>query len=329
MFKPNKAVAVMVLSAVLSAAAVMSLCAHAQQPFPAKPIRMVNASTAGGQPDTIARLIAQKMSEQWGRPVVTDNRSGAGGVLAASLVAKASPDGHTMLYVLPNYVITPALQPSLPFDPVKDFAAVSQVGISTNVLVITPTLGVKTVKEFIALAKTQPGKLIFGSGATGTAGHLSGARFGLIAGIKVVHVAFKGGPDAAIEVLAGRSHYTISTMGVALPFIREGKMVALAVTSAQRAPVLPDVPSLSELQAEFKRPETSHGILAPAGTPRSIANQISKEIARILDLPDVKERLGSINFVIAPTTPEAYERILREQLDAMSRLVRDAGLRAK
>jgi len=311
------------------ALAAASSLAWAQQAFPNKPVRLVLSSTAGGQPDTVARMIGQKLGEDWGRPVVIDNRPGAGGVLAASTVAKSAPDGHTLLYLLPNFIITPALQPSLPFHPIKDFAGVSQIGVSTNVLVATPALGVKTVKDFIALAKAQPGKLIFGSGATGTAGHLSGARFGLIAGIKVIHVAFKGGPDAAIEVLAGRSHYTISTMGVALPFIKDGKLLALAVTSPQRASVLPDVPALAETQSEFKRPETSHGLVVPVGTPRPVLNQISKEIARVLDLPDIKERLQSISYIAAPTTPEAYDKILHEQLETVSKLVSDIGMRPK
>ena len=146
---------------------------------------------------------------------------------------------------------------------------------------------------------------------------------------KVVHVAFKGGPDAAIEVLAGRSHYTVATMGVALPFIKEGKLQALAVMSPRRAAVLPDVPALAETQSEFTRPETSHGLVAPAGTPRLVLNQISKEVARILDLPDIKERLQTISYISAPGTPEAYDKILREQLETVSRLVRDAGLRPK
>lgn len=265
--------------------------AHAQSAFPGKPVRLVSSTTAGGQPDTIARMIAQKMSEHWGRPIIMDNRPGAGGMLAANLVAKAAPDGHTLLYVLPNFVITPAMQPNVTYDALKDFAGIAQIGVSTNVLVVTPALNVKTLKEFIALAKSQTGKLIFGSGATGTAGHISGASLGLIAGIKVIHVAFKGGPDAAIEVLAGRSHYTVSTMGVALPFLNEKKLVALAVLSPQRAPVLPDVPTLSELQGEFKRPEISHGLLAPAGTPRTVLHLISKEVARVLALPDINPSL--------------------------------------
>ena len=311
------------------ALAVVPGVAQAQQTFPNKPIRLVAATTAGGQPDGLARLIGQKMSESWGRPVVIDNRPGGGGLLAASAVAKATPDGHTLMYALPIFTIGAVLQPSLPYDPLKDFAGIAQIGFSTNVLIVSNALGVKSVKELIALAKAQPGKLIFASGATGTAGHLSGARFNLIAGIKSVHVAFKGGPDATIEVLAGRAHYQVSTLGVALPFIKEGKLVPLAVTSPQRTPVLPDVPALSETQPEFQRPDTSHGLLAPAGTPRPILNQISREVARILDLPDVKERFQTIGFVAAPTTPAEYDKIVRAQIQTLSKLVTDAGLRPK
>ena len=302
---------------------------QAQQNFPSKPIRMVISTTAGSQPDSIARMLGQKMSESWGRPVVVDNRPGAGGVLAASTVATAAPDGHTLLYALPNFAISSVLQPNLPYDPSKDFAGIIQIGFSTNVLVASPALGVKSVKDLIALAQAQPGKLIFTSSPTGSAAHLTGARFNLIAGIKVVHVAFRGGPEATIEVLGGRASYHIGTMGVTLPFIKDGKLLALAVTSPQRAPVLPDVPALAETLSEFKRPETSHALLVPAGTPRPVLNQINKEIARILDLPDVKERLQGIAYVPAPGTPEECNKILRAQIEMLSRLVADAGLRPK
>ena len=302
---------------------------QAQQNFPSKPIRMVISTTAGSQPDSIARMLGQKMSESWGRPVVVDNRPGAGGVLAASTVATAAPDGHTLLYALPNFAISSVLQPNLPYDPSKDFAGIIQIGFSTNVLVASPALGVKSVKDLIALAQAQPGKLIFTSSPTGSAAHPTGARFNLIAGIKVVHVAFRGGPEATIEVLGGRASYHIGTMGVTLPFIKDGKLQALAVTSPQRAPVLPDVPALAETLSEFRRPETSHALLVPAGTPRPVLNQINKEIARILDLPDVKERLQGIAYVRAPGTPEECNKILRAQIEMLSRLVADAGLRPK
>ena len=304
-------------------------CAQAQQHFPTKPIRLVASTTAGSQPDTIARMIGQKITESWGQAIVIDNRPGGGGTLAAAPVAKATPDGHTLLYVLPNFVTAAVLQQRLPYDPLKDFVGISQIGISTNVLAAAPTLGVKSVGDLVALAKAQPGKLIFVSGPTGTAVHLTGARFNFLTGIKAVHVAFKGGPEATIEVLAGRAHYHVGTMGVTLPFIREGKLLALGVTTPQRSPVLPDVPALGELLPEFKRPETSHGLLAPAGTPRPIVAKISREVARILELPDVKERLQNISFVAAPSTSEEYDKILRGQIESVSGLARDIGLRPK
>jgi tripartite-type tricarboxylate transporter receptor subunit TctC len=327
LFQASPGLAIAVVMGIAHAAA--PGIAQAQQAFPSKPIRLVASTTAGSQPDGIARMLAQKMSENWGRPVVLENRPGAGGVLAAAMVAKATPDGHTLMYSLPNFAISPVLQQSVPYDPVKDFAGISQIGFSTNVLVAAPALGAKSVNDLVALAKAQPGKLICASSATGSASHLTGARFNFIAGIKVVSVAFKGGPDATIEILGGRAHYHVGTMGVVLPFVKEGKLVALAVTTPNRASALPDVPSLGETMPEFKRPETSHAILAPAGTPRPIINQINKEIARILDLPDVRERLQGIDFVPVPSTPEEYNRILRAQLATLTKLVSDAGLRPK
>jgi len=302
---------------------------RAQQKYPAKPVRIVVSTQAGSQPDMLARMISQKMSETWGQPVLVDNRPGGQGALAGSPVAKAAPDGYTLLYALPNFAISAAMQSGVPYDPLKDFAGISQLGFTTNVLVVNPSLGVKTLNDFITLARSQPGKLIFGTSPTGSAAHLSGARFNIVAGIKSVHVAFKGGPEATIEVLAGRLHYHIGTLGVLLPFIKEGKLLALAVTSPQRTPPLPDVPALAETLAEFKRPETSHGMLAPAGTPRPIVNQISKEIARILDLPDVRERTQSIGYVVAPSTPEEYGKLLQAQIQTLRKLILDAGLRPR
>ena len=299
------------------------------QGYPSKPIRLVVATTPASQPDMLTRMIGQKLSESWGQAVVIDNRAGGGGVLAASAVAKATPDGHTLLYSLPNFAISPVLQASVPYDPIKDFAGITQIGFSTNVLVVAPTLGVKSVKDFVALARTHPGKLIFASSAIGSASHLTGARFNYITGIKVVTVAFKGGPDATIEVLAGRGQYHVGTMGVVLPFVKQGKLVALGVTTPQRTPVLPDVPSLGETMPAFKRPETSHSVLAPAGTPRALVNQVNKEIARILELPDVRECLEGIGFVAAPSTPEECSRIIRSQIETLAKLASDAGLKPK
>ena len=315
-------------SSLILLAALLCGAAHAQS-YPVKPIRVVVSTTAGSQPDMLARMFGQKMSENWSQPVIVDNRPGAQGTLAATPVSKAAPDGYTLLYALPNFTIGTALQSNLPYDPLKDFAGITQIGFTTNVIVVNPALGPRNLADFIALAKSQPGKLIFGTSPTGSAAHLSGARFNVVAGIKAVHVAFKGGPEATIEVLAGRIQYHIGTLGVLLPFIKDGRLTALAVTSPQRTPALPDVPALGETLAEFKRPETSHGLLAPAGTPRAVISQLNKEMARILALPDVRQRTQDIGYVVDPSTPEEYNKIVRGQIQTLAQLVRDAGLKPK
>jgi tripartite-type tricarboxylate transporter receptor subunit TctC len=311
------------------AVAPLPVLAQAPQKFPTKPVRLVVGYVPGAQSDTIARIIATKMSERWGQAVVVENRPAAGGTLAAVTVAKATPDGHTLLYGGANFAISAAMQANLPYDPFKDFVGVSQIGYGTQVLVVGHALGIKSVKDLIALAKAQPGKLIFGSAATGSGTHLAGARFNLAAGIKVVHVAFKGGAEAMIEAMTGRVHYSMGTLVAALPFIKDGKLLALAVHTPQRSHVLPDVPALAETLPEFKRPDATNGVLAPAATPRPVVNQVSKEIARILDLPDMKEWLQSAGIVPAPTTPEEHDRILRAQIETLSKVVRDIGLRPK
>ena len=302
--------------------------AQVQQKFPSKPVRILVSNPAGSQGDTLARMISQRLSETWGRPVVVDNRTGALGTLAAGTVAKSTPDGHTLLFTA-GLAINAAMQPSLPYDSVKDFAGVTQIGFGTQVLVVAPALGVKSVNDLIALAKAQPGKIIYGSSAVGTGSHLNGARFNLAAGIKVVTVAFKGGPEATIELLGGRTHFSSVTLFSALPFINDGKLLALAVATPQRSPLMPEVPALAETLPDFKRPENSTGLFAPAGTPRPILNQISKDVARILDLPDIKERLQVIGYIPAPTAPEELDKIHREQIETLSKLGRDAGLRPK
>lgn len=320
---------VMFVSATGIALAAASGLAQAQQKFPTKPVRIVVPSSPGSAPDILTRMFAPRMSEAWGQSVVIENRPGASGTIGAAQVAKASPDGYTLLFATTGFAPSAALQPSLPYDPIRDFAGVTQLVIPTGVLIVAPSLGVKSVKELIALAQAKPGKILFASGGAGGATHLSGERVRLAAGIKVVHVGFKGTPEAAIEVLAGRVHYAILGMAVVLPFIKDGRLAALAVNTPQRSPVLPDVPALVETLPEFKRPESTPGLLAPAATPLPVRQRISNEIARILDLPDIKERLAGMGFAPAPTTPEEHGRIVRDQIAMLSRLVVDAGLKPK
>ncbi len=226
------------------------------------------------------------------------------------------------------FVISAALHPNLPYDPLKDFAGVTRLGFSTTALVVAPALGVKSVKDFITLAQGKPGQIFFSSAGAGNSTHMNGERFRLAAGIKVVHVGFKGPSEAMLEVVAGRVHYAIVSLTSTLSFIKDGRLVALAVSTPQRSPLLPDVPTIAETLPGYSR-DGSHSLLAPAGTPRPILNQISKEAARILELPDVKERLGNFDFVSAPTTPEEHDRILRADIATFAGVVKLAGLGPK
>jgi tripartite-type tricarboxylate transporter receptor subunit TctC len=301
---------------------------HAQQKFPSKPIRLVVAFTPGGTTDILARMVAPGMNETWGQPLVIENRPGAGGTLAATIVAKAAPDGYTLLATSSSLAITAVLNANAQYDPLKDFATVAELGYSTTVLVVSPSLGVKSLKEFVALANTKPTKLLFGSVGAGSSTHLSGERFRLAAGIKAQHVGFKGQSEFLIEIVTGRIHFGSSGLIVSLPFIKDGKLVPLVVATPQRSPVLPDVPAAPEVLPGWGR-EGSQGWFAPAGTPRAIRQQISRELARLLALSDIRERLHNMGFNVASTSPEEHEKNLRADLEVFSRLVKEAGLKPK
>jgi len=299
-----------------------------QQNFPTKPVRLVVPFSPGGTSDILARMISPRMSEGLGQPVVIETRTGAGGTMGAGLVAKATPDGHTLLFTSGAFAISAALHANLPYDATKDFAGVTRIGFSTQVLIAAPTLGVKTVRDLVTLAQAKPGQLFFSSAGAGSSTHMNGERFKLAADIKVVHVGFKGASDATIEVIAGRCHYAIVGLAGALPFIQDGKLVAVAVGTPQRSPILPDVPTIAETLPGYAR-DGSHSLLAPAGTPRHVLHKLSKEVARVLELPDVKDRLKNFDFVPAPTTPEEHDRIIRADIATFSGVVRLAGLRPK
>lgn len=316
-------------AAVATGIAVASVPAFAQtkQNYPSKPIRLMVPFSPGSQSDVMARLIGPKLSESWGQPVVVENRTGAGGTIATGIVAKATPDGHTLLLSSSAFVVGAALHTNLPYDPLKDFAGVTQIGFSTSALVVAPSLGVKSVKDLIALAQAKPGQILFSSSGAGGGSHMLGERFRLAAGIKVTHVGFKGASDAVIEVMTGRVHFCIQSLASSLQFIKDGKLLPLAVVTPQRSPLLPDVPAMAEVLPGYET-DGSFPLLAPAGTPRTVRSQISKEVARVLDLPDVKERMQAMGFVPAPSTPEEHDRILRAQIESFSRVVKLAGLRA-
>lgn len=294
--------------------------------YPVKPVRMLSGAF-GGPADNLARIIGPKLSDMWGQPVVVESRPGAAGTIAANILAKAAPDGYTLLLISAQFTIGAAMHAKLPYDPLKDFAGVTQIGFSTSVLPVHPTLGPKTLKDFIAYAKDRPGKILFSSGGAGSSTHLSAERFNSAAGIKAVHVGFKGTPDALLEVAGGRVQYCIVGLGSALPLIKNNQLLPLGVSTPQRSPMLPDVPAIPEVVPSFGR-DGSHSLLAPAGTPMAIRSQISRDVARVFEMPDVKEKLNLQAYHAAPTTPTEHDAIIREQIQSFGEIIRRLGLKA-
>ena len=302
--------------------------AQAQQNYPSRPVRFVVGFSPGSATDITARMVGPRLAEMWGQPVVIDNRPGAGGAIATTAVSRAAPDGYTLALISASFAIGAVLHRDLPYDPLKDFVGVTQIGTTSGVLAVTPSLPVKSVKDLIALAKERPGKILFGSAGAGSGIHISAERFRMVAGINTVHIGFKGQPEMLLEIIAGRVHYGMPGLGPSMGMIKDGRIRALAVVTKNRSPLLPDVPVLSEVLPGFER-DASHGLLAPAGTPRRILNKISKDVATVLELPEIKQMMVAMTFEPGPTTPEEYDRIIRNMIGVFSKVVVAAGLRPK
>ena len=297
------------------------------QAWPTRPVRLIVGFSPGSATDISARLLAPKLAELWGQPVVIENRSGAGSSIASAMAAQATPDGYTLLVISASFAINAVLRSNTGYDPLRDFTSVTQIGYSTGALVISPSFGIKSVKELIAAANERPGKILYGSAGAGSGIHMSTERFRMSAGIKITHVAFKGQPEMLIENLAGRVHLGMPGLGTSLGMIRDGRLLALAVVTPKRSPLLPDVPAMVEILPSFRR-DASHALMAPAKTPRAIVNKISKDATRVLDMPDVKKQMEAIDFIPAPTTPEEFDKILRAMLVTFDEVARAAGLKA-
>ena len=318
-------IALAAVFAVITCATASVSVAQAQEKFPVRPVRLVVPFTPGGTLDVLGRSLGAKLSEIWGQPVVIENRTGAGGALGAATVAKATPDGYTLLITAAGFISSAALQPNLPYDPIKDFSGVASLGRNVVVLVVSPSLGLKTAGDLIALSRAQPGKIIASSLGAGSGAHLNVEKFRLAAGLKIVHVGYKGQPEALIEIVAGRAHFTVMGLSAALPLIKDGRLMPLAVADTQRSPLLPDVPSIIETPLAWRR-DGSQCVLAPAGTPRTVVAKISRDIARVLEMPDIKERFNAIAFTIDYVGPEQLDRAMRDDIAAVKKLVKDIGL---
>jgi tripartite-type tricarboxylate transporter receptor subunit TctC len=306
--------------------ALMAVSTGYAQSFPTKPIRWVVPFAPGGSTDTLARTLAVKLSEVLGQQVVIDNRAGASGNIGMEIVARAPADGHTILLgYIANVAIAPSLYEKLPFDPVKDYEPITLLATSPNVLVAHPTVAAKNLKELIALAKSQPGKLNYASASIASVGHLTGELLNDLAGIKMTHVAYKGSGQAVTDLLGGHIQLMFSGFSSTLPHIKSGKLRALAQTGEKRSPALPDVPTIAE--SGFPKFEATawYGVHAPAKTPKPIVNRLNAELVKALKLPDVSERLGSLGFEIAATTPEHYGNYIRSEIKKWAKVVKASG----
>jgi tripartite-type tricarboxylate transporter receptor subunit TctC len=300
------------------------------QSYPNRPIRFVVPFAPGGSTDTLARTIGQKLTDALQQQVVVDNRSGANGNIGMEIVAHAAPDGYTILLgYIANLGIGPGLYAKLPFDPVGDYAPITQLASSPNILAVHPSLPVKSLRELIAYAKTNPKKLNFASSGVGSIGHLTGELLNRSAGVDMVHVPYKGSGQAVIDLLGGQVQMMFSGMSSVMQHIKAGKLRALAVTGAQRSPAVPDVPTIAESGFPGFEATAWYGVLAAARTPKPIVNRLHGEIVRALALPEVKERLNNVGFELVGGTPDEFAVFIKSEIAKWTRVVRDAHISAE
>jgi tripartite-type tricarboxylate transporter receptor subunit TctC len=298
----------------------------AEQGYPSKPIRLVVPFPAGGSLDVVARAIGQKLTEAWGQPVVIDNRPGAGGNIGADLVAKSAPDGYTILEgALSTHAVNVSLYNKMPYDPIKDFAPITLVAVTPNVLVLNASYPVNSVPELLAYARANPGKLSFGSGSNGSAGHLAGELFKTEAGVDMVHIPYKGGAPALQALLAGDTQLMFDNLANSAAQLKAGKLKALAVTTAKRSSLMPELPTLSETGLPGFDIYTWWGFMAPAGTPKEIVAKWNAEVTRILNSPEMKAFFAQQGAEPAPDSPEQFAALIRSEISKYAKIVKQSG----
>ena len=300
------------------------------QSYPSRAARMIVPWTAGGTADLMARIASQKFSETFGQQFVVDNRAGAGGLIGTELAAKAAPDGHTLLLATtaPNSV-APSLYAKIPFDPVKDFASISLMATTCYVLSVHPSMQVSNAKQLVTLAKTRPGQLTFSSPGSGTPNHLSGEMFKMLTGVDMQHVPYKGSAQAIGDVIGGQIAMSFENIVVASPYVKSGRIKALAVTSAKRASALPNVPTIAESGVPGFAAVGWFGVVVPAATPKEIVAKLNSELVRVLALPDIKERISSLGAEVVSTTPDGMDQFNRTQIALWAKVVKASGARVE
>lgn len=301
--------------------------AVAAQAYPVKPIRMIVPWSPGGTSDTIARILGQKMTEQWGQQVVIDTRPGASGIIGTEVAMRATPDGYTLLHAnMAQWATNPSLY-KVNYDTLRDFTPVSQVAIAPQLLVVHPGVPAKTVKELAELAKAKPGTLNFGSGGAGTLAYSAGELFKMLTGVNMVHIPYKGTIIAVQDLLGGRVQVVFSDMPIALPHANSGKLRALAVTSAKRTPLVPGMPTVAESGVPGYAVDNSWGVFAPARTPKTLVAKLNAEMVRVHALPDVKDRYAGLGLEAVSSTPATYANFIKADAAKFSKIIQSTGAR--
>ncbi|MCC7485595.1 MAG: tripartite tricarboxylate transporter substrate binding protein [Burkholderiales bacterium] len=298
------------------------------QAYPAKPIRLIIPFPPGGSNDIVGRMVGAQLGQRLGQQVIVDNRGGAGGVIGTEAAARSQPDGYTLLIVSIAYAYNPSLY-KLNFDPVKSLAAISLLGSGPNALAVHPSLPVKSARELIALAKAKPGELLYASAGVGTFQHLGSELFRMMAGIKLVHVPFKGGGPATVDVISGNTQISIGSLIQTLPHIRSGRLKALGTGGAKRVAALPDVPTISESGLPGYEANNWWGMMAPAGTPAAVLKRLSEELAAIVNSPETQKRFSAEGAESRSMSPEAFTKYIASEMTKWSKVVREAGIKAE
>jgi tripartite-type tricarboxylate transporter receptor subunit TctC len=317
------------LKRLIVAAATLLACGAAMaQSYPSKPVRMIVGFPPGGGTDVVARVLAQKLTEWYGQPVTVENRAGATGTIGADVVAKSAPDGYTLLMGHVNSTgIAPNLIPKMPYDPIKDFAAVAYVGYVPNVLAVHPSINAKSVKELVALLKSQPGKLNYASSGNGSTQHLAGEMFKQLTGTQIVHVPYKGSGDAIKDLLGGVVAMNFDTMPPVMPHIQAGKLRGLAISTPRRLAQLPDVPTFAEEGITGFDVANWYGVMAPAGTPREILQKLNADLNKAMQVPEVRGRLEAVGTQLREQSAAEFEAYMRSEVAKYAKLTKSIGIK--
>lgn len=315
------------LAAILVASVAATPSSLAAEAYPARPIRLIFPYAPSGGADGITRALAQKLGAAWGRPVVVDSRPGANTVVGTEIAARAPPDGYTILLVAASLTINHSLRRNLPYDATRDFAPITQLVSQPHVLVVHPSFPAKSISELIALARAKPGQLNFGSSGTGSGQHFSGELFKAMAGVDLVHIPYKGGGPALTDLLGAQINLIFSTLLGALPHVKSGRLQAIAVSTARRSSVLPNVPTVAESGVPGFESSSWYGLLAPAGTPGEIVAKLNREIVRIVHTPEMRDWIANDGAEAVGSTPAAFAALIKSEIEKWSRVIRTVGIK--